>query len=201
MTRRLSTREQRLLARVGLLVVGILWVYTSLIAGPLLREVRGLGQRVRDARQELRVLEAATANEAALREQHRQLQEDVTALRDLLPNEEELPQLIELLSNLASQSQVKIQTIFPQRPSEGSATDQDPDADLGPTVYKDVLIQIDAITSFHQLGVFLSLVEARDQPMQVSFLRISSHPREIRRVKVKLLVQAFFAAEGAGDAS
>ncbi|MEE8536788.1 MAG: type 4a pilus biogenesis protein PilO [Acidobacteriota bacterium] len=186
---------------MGLLVVGILWVYTSLIAGPLLREVRGLGQRVRDARQELRVLEAATANEAALREQHRQLQEDVTALRDLLPDEEELPQLIELLSNLASQSQVKIQTIFPQRPSEGSATDQDPDADLGPTVYKDVLIQIDAITGFHQLGVFLSLVEARDVPMQVSFLRISSHPREIRRVKVKLLMHAFFAAEGAGDAS
>lgn len=188
-----------MLVIVGLLAVGILWVYTSLIAGPLLREVRGLGQRVRDARQELRVLEAATANEAALWAQHRQLQEDVAALRDFLPDEEELPQLIELLSDLASQSQVKIQTIFPQRSMDGSATD--PDADLGPTVYKDVFIQIDAITGFHQLGVFLSLVEARDQPMQVSFLRISTHPRETRRVKVKLLIQAFFAAKGTGDAS
>ena len=84
-----------MLVIVGLLAVGILWVYTSLIAGPLLREVRGLGQRVRDARQELRVLEAATANEAALWAQHRQLQEDVAALRDFLPDEEELPQLIE----------------------------------------------------------------------------------------------------------
>ena len=188
---------------VGLLAVGILWVYTSLIAGPLLGEVRGLGQRIRDARQELNVLKTTTANEAVLWEQYRQLQADVTALRDLLPGEDELPQLIELLTDLASQSQVKIQTIFPQRASAGSATDRDPDADLGPTVYKDVLIQIDAITGFHQLGVFLSLVEARDTPMQVSFLRISSHPRETRRVKVKLLIQAFFAAKGAvaGDAS
>ena len=184
---------------VGLLAVGILWVYASLIAGPLLKEVGWRRQRVRDARQELRMLEAATANEAALREQHRQLQEDVAALRDFLPDEEELPQLIELLSDLASQSQVKIQTIFPQRSPEGSATD--PDADRGPTVYNDVLIQIDAITGFHQLGVFLSLVEARDKPMQVSFLRISGHPRETRRMKVKLLIQAFFSAKEAGDAS
>ncbi len=197
MVPRLSAREQKTLAIVGLLGVGILWMYLAFIVGPLAGEAGSLARQIRETRDDLQMLEVTTANEAALREQERQLQESVTSLRELLPDEEELPQVIELLSDLASQSQVKIQTIFPQRGERGAADGSEEGEDLGPSVYKDVVIQIEAVTGFHQLGTFLNLIESGDKPMQVSYLRIAKDPKQATRIKVKLLIQAFFAAKGA----
>ena len=192
----LTVREQRTLAIVVLLGAGILWLHVTFIVGPLMREVGELGRQVRAAREQLKLLQTATANENALKVQHQQLQETVASLRKLLPAEEELPKVIELLSELAGQSQVKIQTIFPQRPlSDSQDVLQKDAASTVPMVYKDVIIQIDALAGFHQLGTFLSLVETSDMPMQVSSLKISNDPKD-RRQQIKLLVQSYFATSG-----
>ena len=199
MTLKLSPREQRTLFSVACLSLVILWVYVAAIVRPLMREVSRLTQQVREAREQLKLLEASTANENALREQHRQLEETVLALRKLLPGEEELPAVIELVSDMASHSQVKIQTIFPQRPvgeGAGDKKDKDTGRDAGPkppVVYKNVLIQIDALAGFHQLGTFLSLIEQGDKPMQIANLRLSQDPKETRRLRIKLLLQSYFA--------
>lgn len=194
----LSAREQRTILAVGLLVVVIVWLYSASIIRPLMREAGELEQQVRSAREQLKSLEAATANEAALREQHRQLQGTVASLRSLLPAEEELPRVIGLLSDLANQAQVKIQSIFPQRPIGSQEPARGPTgATAKPVMTKEVPIQIDALAGYHQLGSFLSLVEASDRPLQVSSLRISGDPREPKRLRVKLLIQSYFAASGA----
>ena len=191
---RLSPREQRILATVLVLGLAILWTYFVFIVRPLLREVHELAQQVRASREELKLLEVATANESALRQQHEKVKEAVVSLRKLLPVEEELPQVIELLSDLAGQSQVKIQTIFPLRPVIPDAADPSKKQEgTTPQVYKDVIIQVDALAGFHQLGMFLSLVESGDKPMQVSSLRISADEKESRRQHVKLLLKTYFA--------
>lgn len=196
---RLSAREQRTLAVVVALFVLIAWVYLALIIGPLLKEGRRSNELMRTASEQLRVLELSTMNEAALREQHRQVQETVASLRSLLPAEEEVPRVIELLSELAGRSQVKIQTIFPQRSAEapGAPTASPAKASAVPAVYKDVLIQVDALAGYHQLGTFLSLVESGDKPMQVSSLEIATDPRESKRFRIKLVIQAYFATSNA----
>ena len=202
---KLSPREQRtLLSVVGLGLV-ILWVYVAAIVRPLMQGVGQLTQQVREAREQLKLLEVSTANEDALREQHRQLEETVLTLRKLLPSEEELPAVIELVSDMASQAQVKIQTIFPQRPvgeDAGGKKDKDENRDAGPKqpeVYKDVLIQIDALAGFHQFGTFLSLVEQGDKPMQIANLRLIQDPKETKRLRIKMLLRSYFApSEGTG---
>lgn len=199
---RLSAREQRILLVVVALAVGILWTYAALIIGPLTRETARLDRQVRAAREELRVLEVATMNETLLREQHQQLQETVASLRKLLPAEEELPQVIELLTDLAGRSQVKIQTIFPQRGPEAPGQSPAPSGQGPPMpeVSKEVFIEVDAVAGFHQLGTFLSLIETGDKPMQVSSLELAADPKEPRRLQVKLVLQAYFAmtADAAG---
>jgi len=196
---RVSTREQRTLALVGALGLMILWVYLALIIGPLMREARRSREQVRAARDQLRVLELATMNETALREQHRQVQDTVASLRSLLPDEEELPRVIELLSELAGRSQVKIQTIFPQRPLEAAGAPKTPAAQASPApvVYKEVLIQVDALAGYHQLGTFLSLVEAGEKPMQLASLQIAPEPRGSKRFHIKLVIQSYFATRDA----
>ena len=196
----LSTRELRAILVGGALGLLVIWMYVTMILKPLWREAASLGGQVLTARQQLAALRQATTNEATLREQHRRLQEDVLSSRGDLPSEEELPAVIEFLSGLASQTQVKIQTIFPQRPI--GALDDRLMGDKAKTpaermVYKEIPIQIDAQASFHQLGTFLALVEASDKPMQVSTLRISGNPKDPRWHNVNLSILSYFAVREA----
>ena len=197
MKTKLSAREQRAALSVAGLGLVILWVYLAAIVRPLLREVGQLSRQAREARDQLKLLQASTANEEALRSQYQQVEQAVMALRKFLPSETELPAVIEFVSDMASQSQVKIQTIFPQRPV-GSDADTKKGESLAaareqPAVYKDVMIQIDALAGFHQLGQFLSLVEQGEKPMQIASLRLTQEPRETKRLKIKLLLQSYFA--------
>jgi Tfp pilus assembly protein PilO len=195
----LSSRELRTVLIGGALGLVVLYVYVAMILTPLWRTTGSLGERVRSAKAELAALQQAVANEPALRQQHHRLQEAVVALNRTLPSETELPAVIEFLSGLASQTQVKIQTIFPQR-------SLDPLGKTGPagqaaaeaTVYEEIPIQIDAQASYHQLGTFLALVESSDKPMQVSSLRISSNPKEPRWHNVSLSILAYFAVRDGG---
>ena len=208
----LTAREQQTLLIGGLLGVLVLWLYGAYIISPLMRETGKLGQDVVDARQTLQGLERATANETALREQHRQLSQAVTSLRSLLPAEKELAAVIEHLSALAAEADVKIQTITPQRstdepgaapaakggasskPGASTATHAFPETPM-PQVYTDTLIQIDASAGFHQLGTFLSLVESSEQPMGVASLRITTDASGRKRPQIKLIIRSYFATE------
>lgn len=196
---RASSREQRTLLLIAALSLVIVWIYAVLIIQPLMREAGRVGERVRAAREQLKVLELGTVHEAALREEHRRLQETVGSLRHRLPTEEELPRVIERLSDLAARSQVKIQTIFPQRPLEGAGTPAALPArpSPAPVFFKDALIQVDAMAGYHQLGTFLSLVETDERPMQVSSLQISSERGESKRFRIRLVVQSYFATSDA----
>ena len=193
----LSSRDRRTILLVGLLGMLTLWAYLTQLLGPMAKEVGSLGHEVRSAREQLKILELATSNEDALRQQHQQVNETVESLRRLLPAEQEIPTVIERLSDMAGQSGVKIQAIFPQRQVEPQAPGSlgAPAASSSkPVVFTEIPIQIDALAGYHQLGTFLSLVESADKPMQVSSLRMSGNQKEPKRHIVKLVLRAYFAA-------
>ena len=62
----LSAREQRTILIGGFLGIVVLWVYSTLIVRPLMREAAELNEQVRQAHDQLRGLEAVTANEAKI---------------------------------------------------------------------------------------------------------------------------------------
>lgn len=195
-----SPQEQRALAAILLVSGAGLYIYVALLMGPLWHKAVDLGQQVRTAREELQQLQAATANEAAIREQYQSLQKSVGSLRRFLPAEKELPAVIEALSDMARQTNMKIQTIFPQRSlsdQAAAAPGKKTAAIPEPVVYRQVPIQIDAQAGYHQLGAFLSLVEAESRPMELRSLRIAADPREPKRHTIKMVIDAYFAADGA----
>ena len=200
----LSKPDLRTLVLTGLSAVVLLWIYIGYVATPMFKNVVSLGQKARSQREELAALRLATANEAAIREQHQQLDETVMSLRKMMSPEEELPSVIEFLSDLASQTQVKIQTIFPQRPiGDVGEKDKTHTPATAQVVYKEIPIQIDAQASYHQLGTFLSLIEAGTKPMQLLTLRISTNPKEPRWHTINMVILAYFSVkpEQAGHAS
>jgi Tfp pilus assembly protein PilO len=193
----LASREQRLLL-VGLLLVGAgLWLYTAYVLLPLIRESRALGERVRGSRAQLKQLETSMAGEVALREQHRRLTQAVTAFRALLPSDEEVPKVLERISSLASQAQVKIQTVFPRRPADvvdDARSKKRKKGTEAPTVYfREIFIEIDALAGFHQIGTLVNLIESEERPMQVAGLRISADAKDPRHHHVKLSIRTYVA--------
>lgn len=193
----LSKRAQQVILIVGCLAIVILWLYVRFIIAPLAKESSNLGQQVQTARDRLRTLEAATTNTTALQEQYHQLSQSVEAQQTFLPPEDALPATIEFLSNLASQTQVRILSIFPQRTPDAGGKGT-PDS-ASPVYYKEIPIQVDAMAGYHQLGTFLSLIESGEKPIRVSSLRISANPKEPKRHTIKLLLQSYFASsQGAG---
>src|SRR3989338_3825530 len=147
-----SPREQRIMLLGSVFTLLGVWVYGTYLVGPLLREGGRLGQEVRSLREHLKQLQEAAAGEAGLREQQQRLSQVVESLRGQLPAEAEIPAVIEHLSSLASQTGVKIQTIFPQRQTEspkGEGARRQEDRAASPlVVYKDIPIQIDALAGY-----------------------------------------------------
>jgi len=202
MTRVRSKREQRLLVVAVVVLAGVfVWVYYAYGLTPLFRKVVQLGQEIRTTNIKLQHIEQAIAQEPQLRQERDRLGETIQALSALLPPEEELPSVIELLSDVASQTGVKIQTIFPLRASETeeAPTGAKQPPDKGREFYTQIPIQIDALTGFHQLGSFLSHVESSPQPMQLKSLRISGDPKEPRRHNMKIVLTVYFAASSSGS--
>ena len=200
----ISKREQQTLLVGGVLAAVILYIYGAYVIAPLVRENKKLRDQVVSSKERLHLLKVATANAGALQEQQQQLEETVKALREVLPSDQEVPAVIERLSDLASQAGVKIQTIFPQRPGEGDAAAAPPPADAAPAppvYYKDVMIQIEAVAGFHQLGSFLSLIESGKEPMEVASLKIQGDARGTKRPQIRLVIRSYFSTVQAASAA
>lgn len=184
--KRLS-EKRRLLVGMGALAALALYAYVLYLLQPLARAVIHLSQQVREVSRQVQQIEQVVAQATNVQQEYSSLETRVAQLRDQLPSENELPTVIEWISELASQTGVKILSIFPQR----AAQPLEPDAQLSPGLYKAVAIEIDALSGFHQLGMFLSRVESGDQSVEVKQLRVSHSERELRRHNVKLILLTY----------
>lgn len=191
-------RDLQDIIKAGVAGLIIFWIYVAYLLLPLARQAAGVGKQVQQARQRLKSLQSVVANEDNLKMQYHQMDEVVSSLRKALPAEEELPSVIDFLSGLAAKTDVKIQTIFPQRATTATqlpsvAAGREAAKAAEPAVYVAIPIQIDALAGFHELGTFLSLVETGEKPTQVISLRLSANPKEPRRHQVNLLIRSYFA--------
>ena len=185
-----TSEKQRLLA--GLISFVGLAAYVSYLylLQPLGSEVAHLSQQVHDVAAQVRQLEQLIEQGHAIRREYGQLQAEVAQLRDRLPSEDELPSVIERLSGLASQTGVRILSISPQH-SDQPPSAREASAPSAAAPYQAIAIEIDALSGFHQFGMFLSQVESGDQPVEVKQLRITQSTRELRRHTIRLLLLTY----------
>jgi len=193
-------KNQQLIVAAGLVATVVLGYYHMLILKPMSKANTELGQQVRAASLKLQQMTRVVSQEASLRQQYEQVTGNLKSLHTALPPEEELPAVIELLSSIAGETGVKIQTIFPQKTFETQPTasaNPTPKVDAGGSqLYKEMPIQIDGLAGFHQLGMFLSRMESGSQPVQLKSLRISNNPKDARRHIVKMVLLVYFSTGG-----
>lgn len=187
------TASQRLAA--GLALVGALggYAYFAYALTPLVRQLSSLAQEIDTTRRQLQFVEQMIVQGPHLKREQGQLQEDVTRLRQTLPPVEAMPSVIERLSDLARQTDVKIQSIQPERTDAAAEAGAPGQPATAPERYRGVPIQIDALAGFFQLQNFVARLESNDQPMRVQSLRISEHPKELRRHNINVVIIGYFA--------
>ena len=184
-------REQQVILLVAAVALVSLGAFYTLVMGPLLRSLGAQRESIRTAQTVLQHVKQTIALEPQLRTQLGELTSDLKALHEALPAEETLPASIERLSEMATQAGLKIQTIFPQRTVDSRDTPS-PSTLVAADLYKEVPIQIDALSGYHQLGMFLSSVERYAQPLRLKSLRVTSSGKDGKRHNVKMVVVAYF---------
>ena len=184
-----SSREQQQLIGIFLLAAIVLWAYYAAVFKPLLKSVMHGGEDATMAQKHLDIVKQSLTQQPQLRQEHDRLTQELQTMRTALPSEHELPSVLERLANLASQTGVKVSSILPQR------TQQSVDKEKSSDLYKEIPIQLDAVSGFHQLGQFLSRVEAGSQPIRVKSLRISENTKDVRRPIVRLVLLGFFSTD------
>ena len=186
-TGRLSRRSVIAAATLGILG---LWVYDAYVVRPLWRSVRRLGGEVQQTRRQVKLIEQTIAQAAQWRQETQRLMDDVEGVQGTLPTEDELPGVIETISELAGQNGVKLQSILPQRMLQAPPKVA---ASPVPALYKDIQLQIEALGGYHQLGGFVASLESAGQPIRVRTFRLSANPREARRHNLRITVAGYFS--------
>ena len=105
----------------------------------------------------------------------------------MLPVEQEVPKLLEMLSTMARSSNVKIVGITPL----ASKQEESPEK-----IYQEIPILISAKSGYHELGRFLSDLESSDRFMKVSDIDIKENKSNVKRHDVELLVVTYVLLEG-----
>ena len=184
---RLSRRSVIAAAALGILG---LWVYDAYLVRPLWRSVRRLGGEVQQTRRQVTLIEQTIAQVAQWRQETQRLTNGVASVQGALPTEDELPGVIETISELADQNGVKLQSILPQRtmPAPPKVA-----ASPTPALYKDIPLQLEALGGYHQLGSFVASLESAAQPIRVRSFRLSANPREARRHNLRMTVAGYFS--------
>jgi type IV pilus assembly protein PilO len=126
-----------------------------------------------------------TAKDAANIDNLKKKLEDLKAKADFyaqkLPHEKEIPSLLENLSKVAKDSQVKIIEIQPQGK----------DIQSRKGMYLEVPVAIKARCGYHQLGRFINELERGPRFIRISDIEIKENPHDSRTHKVRLLLSMF----------
>ncbi|MBL7070660.1 MAG: type 4a pilus biogenesis protein PilO [Candidatus Omnitrophica bacterium] len=102
-----------------------------------------------------------------------------------LPKEEEFPEVLERLSEMAMDTGVKITEIIPVKEELDEADMNSSD------IYSQQRILIKALCGYHQLGTFIAALESGKRFMEVSDIEIAANPLNPKRHNVQLVVKTF----------
>jgi len=106
----------------------------------------------------------------------------------MLPVEAEVPSLLEMLSAMARDANVRIAGITPVMGKETEGQKG--------RIYQEMPIQLNARSGFHELGHFIASVEASDRFMKVVDIEIKADRASPKRHVVDLVLLTYVLSQG-----
>ena len=163
------------------LIVAILYIYLVFI--PQFVRVFALSGNIEKMRLELKSARYTVADTDKLKNILKENSEKIESSEKKLPAEQEIPTLLEDLSNMARDSRIKILSIVPAM----SYFDGDKSGNKS-QIYREIPILITARSGYHQLGHFLNGLENADRFMKVVDIGIKADKASPKEHDVELMV-------------
>lgn len=173
-----NTQTQRILA-AGLVFLTAFVLYLYFVFVPQITRVPALFGKVSKITADLKSAKSMSAEMEGLKKRLAEYNEKVEWYEKKLPVEQEIPNLLENLSNMAKGSNIKITSIMPA--PENNAQRQG-------KLYQEIPIRITARSGYHELGRFLSNLENSDRFMKVTNIGIKSNKASPKQHDIDLTV-------------
>ncbi|MDD5437294.1 MAG: type 4a pilus biogenesis protein PilO [Candidatus Omnitrophica bacterium] len=159
----------------------VLFIYVKFLLIPQIQNGAGQFEKARRLRAEVAATERDVASIEGLKKQMMQYHTKIESYERMLPVEQEIPKLLEDLSNMAKRSGVKIVGITPLQSDE--------EAREG--IYQEIPILINAKSGYHELGKFLSELENASRFMKVVDIAIKENRAAPKRHEIEVLVATY----------
>ena len=176
-----NPRQMILIAAV--IGLGAFYLYINFLLRPQIRDVVTVYSKAKRSSGDVATSERERSQIESLKKQVAQYHGKIESYERMLPAEQEIPKLLENLSDMAKGSGVKIVGITPL-PSKDEARSPD-------QIYQEIPILISARSGYHEVGKFLSRLENAGRFMKVADLSIKENKTTPKRHDVELLVLTY----------
>lgn len=181
--------QPKMMVLIALVAILILVLYSYLILGPQIERLTDVLERSGKIISELKMAELLISKKDEFNKYVESSREKVEYYEKRLPVEQEIPSLLENLSNMAKSSNIKIIGITPLPLSPKEVL-----AQKG-KIYKEIPILINAKSGYHELGMFLNKLENADRFMKVVDIEIKTNKQTPKKHDVELIVCTYILAK------
>ena len=180
-----NTRQMALI--ILFISIGAIYLYVNFLLLPQIYGVAKIYGKTSKISIDVKDAQRDISEVDNLRKQAASYRGKIEEYERMLPAGQEIPKLLEDLSDMAKKSNVKIIGITPLQVKQQS---QDSEA-----IYQEIPILISARSGYHELGKFLSDLENADRFMKVADIKIKENSTTPKRHDVELLVLTYVLLE------
>ncbi len=176
-----DTKTQVFILIVLITIIAFILYLNFIFFPQIIRTVTLIGKTIK-MRDELKSAKSIIAQEDTVKKNLDEYKEKVELYEKKLPAEQEIPNLLENLSNMAKGSNIKIVGITPAlsyfKDQKGRKSQ----------IYQEIPILITAKSGYHELGYFLSDLENADRFMKIVDINIKANKAAPKIHDVELMV-------------
>ncbi|MEE9500213.1 MAG: type 4a pilus biogenesis protein PilO [Candidatus Omnitrophota bacterium] len=184
---KLDKAKKKILLIYASAVLLILVGYFCLFLRPAMTKLAGIIPEIRENKVAIKSVQTDLLYEDKLNKRLKLLQEKLAGYEKRLSREKELPVLLENLSRMAKESQVRILGITPYgtrlKAQKGTGEEK--------SVYQEVPIAITAQSGYHELGSFINRLENDQRYMQISHMKIKPGHADKDQHEIDFVVYAY----------
>jgi len=191
----LEKNKTQVLITVILVSAIALFLYFNFLLLPQIGRVADLLNKTSKVSIDLRKAKADIAKIPEFKKAIDSYKEKVDSYETKLPVENEIPVLLESLSNMANNSRVKIIGITPMTVS-AFQKDQKVQSKEKERIYKEIPILVSAKSGYHELGAFLNDLENSDRFMKVADIDMKANKASPKKHDAELIILTYVLLEG-----
>jgi type IV pilus assembly protein PilO len=162
-------------------------IYFNFLLKPQIVSISEIRGKLDKASADLKAAKSDIARIGSMRNTVEAYNKKLDKYEKTLPTEEGIPDLLEGLSEMAKNANMRIAGIVPIEKKEAKSENR---------VYKEIPIMITAKAGYHGLGRFLSSLENSDRFMKVVDMQVKADPASPKKHDVELLVVTYVLLEG-----